>query len=373
MQTPKGNCDGRNGRYDHCGAEDVFLGAKSRGQCIPCAAKHNKKELKEVAKINKTYKMKHNPALYIGTAIGNLTPIKFLGFDNSQSALYVFKCVCGNERRTRIKDVKNGKVVSCGCKRGQQSITHGLSKSFEYSCYHNMITRCYYTGTPTFKNYGGRGIKVCDKWLDKEDGFPSFIRDMGMSPSKKHSIERNDVNGNYTPENCRWATRKEQGANRRPVKSAIYPINGVKLNLKQVAEQMDVNYQTLSTSNNESKILFETQKDLFFDIWNSNPHKCEICEDNIPEPLAHNFAHIIPKGSYRRYKLLKKNIALLCIRCHTVFDFGNEQQRTLLSKYKGWHDLLAKRDVLKEEYYAERRSSQAQFKRNSNQKRRRLL
>ncbi len=126
------------------------------------------------------------------------------------SRMALFQCSCGNTKKIRITHVKTLHVVSCGCSHSQ----HGLSESREYSSYRAMKRRCYDRYHRDYYLYGGRGIKVCDRWMCEENGLLSFIEDMGERPENK-TLDRIDVDGDYTSENCRWADASTQAYNQR--------------------------------------------------------------------------------------------------------------------------------------------------------------
>lgn len=125
----------------------------------------------------------------------------------------VFRCDCGVLKEMSISNVALGKSKSCGCLadevRGDHNRTHGMTGSPEYRTWNSMWARCTNPLIERYPRYGGRGITVCDRWKS----FENFYEDMGPRPSLNHSIERDDVDGNYEPGNCRWATKKEQGRN----------------------------------------------------------------------------------------------------------------------------------------------------------------
>lgn len=121
---------------------------------------------------------------------------------------------------------------------------HGMTLEYpdEYRVYRGLMTRCYNKKDPSYKNYGGRGIEVCERWLGP-DGFPHFLEDMGVRPNGSLSIDRIDVNGDYATENCRWATAKEQANNRR--NSRLITYKDKTLTISEWADKIGVRRHTL--------------------------------------------------------------------------------------------------------------------------------
>ncbi len=133
----------------------------------------------------------------------------------SKNGEWLCVCDCGNKIKSNSHKLTAGHTRSCGCLQkellSQRSTVHGMRNSMEYRPWANMKSRCLNPKASHYKYYGGRGIKVCERWKK----FQNFFIDMGPRPSNRHSIERLDCNGNYEPGNCCWATIKEQRNNTR--------------------------------------------------------------------------------------------------------------------------------------------------------------
>ena len=161
-----------------------------------------------------------HPTPSVGDKFGKLTVVELVGpipVGQRRSAGARFRCDCGTLVTEVITRVRSGHRHSCGCLSGVDRMggrkRTGLSRRSEYGIWAAMRWRCNEPSAVSFTRYGGRGIAVCDRWSG-EGGFANFLADMGARPSKYHSIDRINNDGNYEPGNCRWATRSDQNANR---------------------------------------------------------------------------------------------------------------------------------------------------------------
>lgn len=150
-----------------------------------------------------------------------LTLVREIERTNPKYRKFLTLCDCGNYLEVELDRVTKGNTKSCGCLRSSgNNKTHGLSKTVEYSTWTKMKGRCYNKKCKDYPDYGGRGIIVCDRWLEPNgQGFLNFLSDMGKRPEGKYSLDRINVNGMYGPDNCRWADDIQQANNKRPMKT----------------------------------------------------------------------------------------------------------------------------------------------------------
>lgn len=196
-----------------------------------------------------------------GQRFGRLVAIEHAGRVVNKSGfrttLWRCKCDCGKESIVRYPLLVSGNTRSCGClerenkermvKLAQRVNRKSVSKDFTgtlenhplYKTWKSMLMRCHNPNVRGYKHYGGRGIKVCDRWSG-DLGFENFINDMGERPTLDHTLDRIDVNGNYEPSNCRWATTEQQ-MNNRTDNSRIL-LNGESITCSQLCKRYGFYY-----------------------------------------------------------------------------------------------------------------------------------
>lgn len=161
---------------------------------------------------------------------GLLTVLGYTGRPKRQTT-WLCLCDCGKQVTNVLSsNLRRGCTQSCGCYNFDRITVHGGSYTSTYQVWKAMKRRCLSPKSASFKDYGGRGITICERWRQ----FKNFLADMGERPSPKYSIDRIDVNGNYEPDNCRWATRQEQARNTR--KNRIVEYQSRKMPLVEACE-----------------------------------------------------------------------------------------------------------------------------------------
>jgi len=189
------------------------------------------------------------------TRLSYIETIGKINYPKSTVILVRCKCVCGNEVIVRKPHFINNHTKSCGClnkeKTSQLNKTHGLSKSSTYKSWTAMIQRCVNKNFTNFDNYGGRGIKVCDRWLK----FDNFLLDMGIKPNKDYQIDRIDNNKNYEINNCKWSSRIENCNNKN--NNIKYNYKGELLSVTEISRISGITRSRISNWKNRSNYSVE--------------------------------------------------------------------------------------------------------------------
>lgn len=185
----------------------------------------------------------YSTGMETGQIFGRLTAIERVDGER-----WKFRCQCGNEKVMYRRNVTRGASQSCGCLQRETTArvktTHGHSKGRvitpEFQTYRSMMARCYRASNNRYCQYGERGIEVCERW---RNSFQTFLDDMGPRPSRLHSLDRVDNDADYSPQNCRWATRRQQCRNRSS--NIIVSVAGQSMTLIEASERFDIKYGTL--------------------------------------------------------------------------------------------------------------------------------
>ena len=199
-----------------------------------------------------------NKTPMIGRVFGELTVISELPQrDNQNRIKYVCECSCGGEKIVLGSTLRAGITISCGCAKTRNTLKHGMEGTPTYSSWSSMKSRCNNSNDANYPRYGGRGITVCAEWCD----FIGFFKDMGVKPDNR-TLDRIDVNGNYEPSNCRWATPKTQSRNKR--NSVYVKINDELIPVPEYAERIGktilYTYRLLNKTMNRSNNIYEGYK-----------------------------------------------------------------------------------------------------------------
>ena len=189
---------------------------------------------------------KRVPVNHVGKRFGRLVVIAFSGRKDRSGRkrpVWRCKCDCGKTSLVVSGELTSGHTQSCGCRQreiaSESNVIHGRTGTPEHRIWMHMIARCTNVTDKSYRNYGGRGIRVCRRWLK----FANFIADMGSRPSDQHTIERKENDGQYEPSNCVWATRNIQARNKRTCRTVTF--DGRKRLVIELAEEFGITPRNL--------------------------------------------------------------------------------------------------------------------------------
>ena len=170
-----------------------------------------------------------------GKTFGRLTATEYAG-----DGKWHCRCECGNHAIVITTNLLRGNSTSCGCRRMDTQLKHGMAGTPQWHAWQEMRQRCSNPKHASYANYGGRGIRVCERWAE----YANFLADMGLRPPG-YQLDRIDNNGNYEPGNCRWVTQRQNLNNRRD--NRLLTWNGITLPATAWAERLGINATTLFT------------------------------------------------------------------------------------------------------------------------------
>lgn len=295
------------------------LGTKGKGRAYLCkcmlCGKEYEIQNKHIGAVKscKACSNKNRIIDLTGQRFGRLEVLEYVCRKNDRT-LWKCKCDCGNETIVGYSNLINENTRSCGCMEEENRLanmrlatknrTKSVSNPIEfgvinqhalYSIWSSMLTRCNNSNRKSYKHYGGRGIKVCERWQG-ECGFENFIKDMGNRPSPKHSIDRIDVNGDYTPENCRWATMKEQASNRRD-NSCLY-IKGKRIIAQTLCDLVELDYSRTTHQLQKGYDINLILKYKGVDLRTKEMRLIREKYKNYNRVISEEFWHLMPKEVY---------------------------------------------------------------------------
>lgn len=263
---------------------------------------------------------------HVGEKFNRLTVLSVL--PNTIRNLVAVECLCecGRTVSLPLSSVKLSRTKSCGCMkldgsgRKKSTATHGLSKTRIYSIWASMLQRCKPTGKSSHKHYGGRGISVCKRWRK----FEAFYSDMGDPPTNKHTLDRLDVNGNYEPENVRWATPAEQASNKRT--SRIITWRGVSRTVTEWSKVTGIPTGVYFKRIRNGR--YKTEELLFAPVGQRGPRRKP--NPNIPPQTCRSCGETKPEIEFFRSKRTASGLDSRCKLC--AIDANREHKARYYAK-----------------------------------------